>query len=163
MDHTMWKDMEKCVKERCLFLCTILFQVTWVFWKMCISKHYWGCPSLCCFLFIQAFGNVTLLRQKNLLPDSLMKRPSIVWLFWFPKPILWINNPKYCYVLRCVLLISASSVHLWCVQVWEIHLARQKKEQKRFNVTALARLDREISAFSDILFSTTSQKNGGEQ
>ena len=30
----MWKGMENCARKRCLFLCTILFQVTWVFWKM---------------------------------------------------------------------------------------------------------------------------------
>ena len=34
-DHTMWKGMENCARKWCLFLCTILFEVTWVFWKMC--------------------------------------------------------------------------------------------------------------------------------
>ena len=31
----MWKGMENWARKCCLFLCTILFEVTWVFWKMC--------------------------------------------------------------------------------------------------------------------------------
>ena len=34
-EHTMWKGIENCARKWCLFLCTILFEVTWVFWKMC--------------------------------------------------------------------------------------------------------------------------------
>ena len=33
-EHTMWKGMENCARKWCLFLCTILFEVTWPFWKM---------------------------------------------------------------------------------------------------------------------------------
>ena len=28
-DHTMWKSIENCARKWCLFLCTILFEVTW--------------------------------------------------------------------------------------------------------------------------------------
>ena len=37
-DHTMWKGMENCSGKWCLFLCTILFKVTWAFCKMCNPK-----------------------------------------------------------------------------------------------------------------------------
>ena len=40
-DHTMWEGMENCARKRCLLLCTLLFQVTWAFWKM------WPDPQLC--------------------------------------------------------------------------------------------------------------------
>ena len=33
-NHTMWKGMQNCAKKWFLFLCTILFEVTWAFWKM---------------------------------------------------------------------------------------------------------------------------------
>ena len=33
-EHTMWKGIENCARIWCLFMCTILFEVTWVFWKM---------------------------------------------------------------------------------------------------------------------------------
>ena len=38
-EHTMWKGMENCARKRCLFLCTILFQVTWAFYKMWCDKQ----------------------------------------------------------------------------------------------------------------------------
>ena len=34
-EHTMWKGMENCARKWCLFLRTILFEVTWPFCKMC--------------------------------------------------------------------------------------------------------------------------------
>ena len=34
-EHTMWKGLENCARKWCLFLCTILFEVTWALWKMC--------------------------------------------------------------------------------------------------------------------------------
>ena len=37
-EHTMWKGIENCARKWCLFLCTILFEVTWAFWKMCCTK-----------------------------------------------------------------------------------------------------------------------------
>ena len=37
-EHTMRKGMENCARKWCLFLCTILFQVTWAFWKMCLTN-----------------------------------------------------------------------------------------------------------------------------
>ena len=33
----MWKGIENCARKWCLFLCTILFQVSWAFWKMWCS------------------------------------------------------------------------------------------------------------------------------
>ena len=35
MKHIMWKSMKNCGWKWCLFLCTILFEVTCVFFKMC--------------------------------------------------------------------------------------------------------------------------------
>ena len=32
-EPTLWKDMENCAKK-CVFLCTILIEVNWEFWKM---------------------------------------------------------------------------------------------------------------------------------
>ena len=34
-EHTMWKGIENCARKWFLFLCTILFDVTWPFCKMC--------------------------------------------------------------------------------------------------------------------------------
>ena len=38
MKHIMWKGMENCARKWCLFLCTILFEVTWAFGKMCLEN-----------------------------------------------------------------------------------------------------------------------------
>ena len=35
--HTMWKGMKNCARKWCLFLCTILFVITWAFCKMCMG------------------------------------------------------------------------------------------------------------------------------
>ena len=34
-EHTMWRGMENCATKWCLFMCTILFEVTWAFCKLC--------------------------------------------------------------------------------------------------------------------------------
>ena len=33
-EHIMWKGMENCARKWWVFLCTILFEVTWAFCKM---------------------------------------------------------------------------------------------------------------------------------
>ena len=44
-EHAMWKGMKNCARKWCIFLCTILFEVTWAFCKMwfviaCIPKYF---------------------------------------------------------------------------------------------------------------------------
>ena len=39
MKHIMWKSMKNCARKWCLFLCTILFEVTWAFGKMWCAKY----------------------------------------------------------------------------------------------------------------------------
>ena len=40
-EHTMWKGIENCARKWWLSLCTILFEVTWAFCKMCCSNLWW--------------------------------------------------------------------------------------------------------------------------
>ena len=41
--------MQNCIRKWCLLLCTILFEVTWAFWKMCHTK-----PSLSLCLLVRS-------------------------------------------------------------------------------------------------------------
>ena len=43
MKHIMWKGMENCAREWCLYLCTILLEVTLAFWKMWDIKYFPKC------------------------------------------------------------------------------------------------------------------------
>ena len=59
----MWKGIENCARNLCLFLCTyylVLFEVTWVFWKM------YNLVFSSNFKFGPVFGNSTKWICRNL-------------------------------------------------------------------------------------------------
>ena len=64
-EHNMWKVMEMCATKWCLFLCTILFEVTWAFGKMWIPKSHGnilqgGAASFCALALKKYDGSSAL-------------------------------------------------------------------------------------------------------
>ena len=70
-EHTMWKGMENCARKWCLFLCTILFEVTWPFWKMwphkklpppplvnLLGQYAHECPTYPANIKLESCGNM---------------------------------------------------------------------------------------------------------
>ena len=74
----MWKGMDNCSRKWCLLLCTILFQVTWAFWKMwnayleCFCFLWWTLMMLCWHPRLSCLLDKLL----HLLQLSMLSEPS---------------------------------------------------------------------------------------
>ena len=89
MKHNMWKGIENCARKWCLFLCTILFEVT---------RHFVKCDMWDWYPVITRVEFIKL--QYSISPGTFWRLP-VNWVITFP-PCSWSkiskfrnNNPKH--------------------------------------------------------------------
>ena len=94
-DYAKWKRIKNCTQKWCWKLCAFLFEVTWVYGKMCLAKdrrqilnfssHVWGWT--CSVDMFQGMQTFTQCSGKS---NEHLKN----WYYWPKELLLFKNNLK---------------------------------------------------------------------